>query len=134
MHINQTRLASIMPKYCIIILFQNSSMLLLLFQCKSYFCYNMLISWLRKHLKLKRDKHPSSISPALHPRCCHQWSECHYADSGRHFSEFSQLTPSNFFFLQPHDDLHIQWRGSSVVNANYLRHPYLCSCWFPSTC
>ena len=48
----------------------------------------------------KRDKHLSHwhpTLPALHPCCCHWWSECHCLDAGHHFSELSQLTPSNLF-------------------------------------
>jgi len=86
-----------MLKCCIIILFRNSSMLLLLFPCKScYYVRFMLISKLS--LNSKRDKHPSHWRPslpALHPHCCHQWSECHCPHAGHcltHFSELSQLT------------------------------------------
>ena len=38
------------------------------------------------------------LSPLfIDPHCCNRWSECYCPDAGCHFSEFSQLTPSNLF-------------------------------------
>ena len=76
----------------------NSSMLLLLFACKScYYAHIILCSfhnW-ENTLNLKRDKRPSDWHPslpALNRHCCHQWSECYSPDAGCHFPEFIQLT------------------------------------------
>ena len=102
------RLVSIMLKYCIIILFQNSSMLVLLFPCKScYYAQICLFHNWENTLNSKRDKHPSRwlLIPALQPHCCHHWSECHCPHAGcclTSFSEFNQLTLPNLFAA--HDD------------------------------
>ena len=89
-----SRLESIVLKYCIIVLFWNSSMLLLLFPHKScYYAYIML----RKHLELEEggtslwlasfSHHSSSSLLTLMVRMLLSWC----------FSKFSQLTRPNLF-------------------------------------
>ena len=77
-----------MLKYCIIILFWNSS-----YQVCS--CY--------AHFIIERDKRPSDwhlTLPTLHRRYCHRWSKRYSPDGGCRFSKFSQLTLPNLLRMR----------------------------------
>ena len=99
-----SRPESIILKYCIIILFWNTSIVLhysnaslvnMLRFCSFHNWENTFKPLAMYNVMYIQIVTLASISPALHPCCCHRWSECHCPHAGRcftHFSELSQLT------------------------------------------
>jgi len=99
-----SRPESIIFKYCIIILFWNTSIVLYYSNaslanmpkfCSFHNWENTFKPLAMYNVMYIQIVTLASISPALHPCCHHRWSECHCLHAGRcftHFSELSQLT------------------------------------------